>query len=462
MTISRVRRLALIPGILAALALVGCDDGETDPTDAGGSDAGPGDSGAVTNTIADIAAGDPDFSMVAFAAERAGLIDLLGGPGPYTVFAPTNQAFMDSGITMADLEAMEPSTLMGILAYHALAGEVGSSDVADGPVTTLADLTFFVGTTGGVTINGGNAVIGGANVVTPDITADNGVIHVIDRVLLPPTVADLARYGGLTQLVNAVVSASDLPDGTSMLEALSAPDATYTVFAPTDDAFAALTATPDADGLRDVLLYHVIGSVVPSASIPDQADTLLQNAWGNGVTVLFDTSSGATINGSNIVVTDLAATNGVVHVIEDVLLPPNAIDMAGIAGLTELATAIGAAADIPPSTPVADALVGDGPFTIFAPTDEAFTAAAAVTSTLTPDELRDVLLFHVAPADPPVLSTELADGEVTTLFTDTVTIDTSATPPTVEGAEVLVTDIHVTNGVIHVIGGVMVPPSFGG
>jgi len=446
--------------IATLLALAGCDDTTETGTDASTPAV---DGGApMTNTIVDIAAADPDFSMLVSAVGRAGLVDVLASPGPFTVFAPTNQAFMDSGITQDAIDTMPVDQLTAILTYHAVAGAVLSTDLENGTVTPVAEFTLFVGVDGGVTLNGGNSVTGGAGVVTADIAADNGVIHVIDRVLLPPTVADLARYGGLDSLVAAVGAAAPLPDGTSVLDALNAPDATYTVFAPTNAAFDALAATPDADQLRDVLLYHVLGATVRSSAIPGQADTLLTNAWGNGVTVLFDTSAGATINGASIAVTDLAGTNGVVHVIESVLLPPNAIDMAGIAGLGELATAIGAAADLAPGTPVADALVSEGPFTIFAPTNAAFEAVASVTATLDAEALRDVLLFHVAPADPPVLSGALADGEVPTLFTDTLTIDTSSTPPSVEEASVMMVDINVTNGVIHVIDAVMIPPSFGG
>lgn len=191
-----LRQAALIALAIAGLAgLAGCG-GETTPTpDAGPMDVDGGgggvDGGAdvdagAPGSLADIAAGNPDFSTLVAAASRAGLVETLGSAGPFTVFAPTNAAFAASGITTAMIEAMPVDTVRAILTYHALSGRVASSAVVAGPATTVSSFSIILGTTSGVTINGGNAVTGGANVVTADIPASNGVIHVIDRVLLPP------------------------------------------------------------------------------------------------------------------------------------------------------------------------------------------------------------------------------------------------------------------------------------
>lgn len=451
----------------AMLALAGCPSDPV-PTDAfvardtgTTSDAPPsGDAPAAERTIAAIAAGDARFSTLVAAATRVGLVDTLNGPGTFTIFAPTNDAFTDSGLTTAAIAALTDEQLRAVLAYHGLVTEVPSSAIAAGPVTTIAGFTAFIGTTGGVTINGGNAVMGGANVVTADVEASNGVIHIIDRVLLPPTIPQLAVYGGLSTLAGAVSSAGLADD-------LSAPGP-FTVFAPTNAAFAELPAVPTGAALEQVLLYHVVNSSVLSTGIPARANSLATNRFGNNLTLLFNTSSGVTINGAATVqVADLRATNGVVHVVSDVILPMNVVQAATAAGLTGLTGAVTAAAPIPGSgggaaTPVAAALAADAPYTVFAPTNAAFTAAMPVTSTLSPAQLRDVLLFHVlnpTTFTSPVLSTALP-GTATPLDTiNGADIAFNPTGPTFQTQSVVpsLLDIHVTNGVIHVINGVMIP-----
>ena len=162
--------------------------------------------------------------------QKADLVSVLAGDGPLTVFAPTNDAFAASGLDQAALDALSAADAAQIITYHAVSGTVLSSSLSAGVVNTVAELSLVVGTEGGVTLNGGNAVvIGGATVTTADVTADNGVVHVIDRVLLPPTVADLARYAGLTELGAAVEAAG-------LTETLSG-EGPFTVFAPTNEAF---------------------------------------------------------------------------------------------------------------------------------------------------------------------------------------------------------------------------------
>lgn len=447
------------------MGLVACgdDDGGTDAgTDTGGDamdmDTG-GDDAGETNTIVDIAAGNPDFSLLVEAATRAGLVETLSEVGgqTFTVFAPTNQAFMDSGIT--SLDGFTDEELAGILTYHALLGTVMAADIEAGPTTTVSTFTLFLATEGGVTINGGNTITGGANVAMADIEADNGVIHIIDRVLLPPNIPQAATYGGLTGLLEAVGGASDLGDGTSVAEALSG-EGPFTVFAPSNAAFEALEETPDADTLRDVLLYHVVGAGVPSSEVPAQANSLLQNEWGNGVTLLFDTSSGVAVNGVAVSVADINTTNGVVHIIDAVLLPPNVVDMVGIAGLSELGTAVGAAAALGDGTAVADALAAQTAYTVFAPTDDAFSRAPAG---LTAEELRDVLLLHVVNEENPVLSDGLPATAPSLLGQDLTFEGATVTAPggtTGAGAaDIGPLDINVTNGVVHVISEVLLPGS---
>jgi transforming growth factor-beta-induced protein len=460
MKILKVTRNATLVAVATiALATAGCgdDDGLAPSTDAGVTDdMGSQPDGAVAQTIVDVAAGNPEFSTLVAAVTRAGLASTLAGTGSFTVFAPNNQAFKDSGIT--DVNAVPVDQLKQILLYHVISGAaVMSSSVKAGPVDSAADLTFFIGTSGGVTINGGNSVTGGADVTSTDITASNGVIHVIDRVILPPDIPTAAGYGGLTELVKAVGAAADISAGTSVLKALQGKGP-FTVFAPTDDAFKAITSPSDTAVLRDVLLYHVIDSSVSSSAIPAKADSLLKNKWGNGVTLLFGTSGGVMVNSASVKIADIKTTNGVVHVIDKVLLPPNIVDMAGIAGLSSLAGAIGAAAALPGGTSVLDALKASEPYTVFAPTNDAFKAITVPSDT---SVLRDVLLLHVVKGMSPVLSSGLPMSAVDTLLSgEKLTFDAqspSVSSDSTMSAKIGPYDINVTNGVVHVIDKVLLP-----
>lgn len=444
--------------LVAALALAGCGDDDdaapTAPPPPPAPDAGTTPPPPAGSSIADIATRTPGFTMLVAAADRAGLVGVLDSPGSYTVFAPTDEAFEASGITMDAIAAMPSADLARILTYHAIGAEVPSSAAVPGPADTLAGFSVIIGTDDGVTINGGNAVRGGANVVTADIEADNGVIHVIDRVLLPPTVADLARYAGLGALSGAVEAAN-------LGEAL-AGEGPFTVFAPTDAAFAELSAVPSGDALAQVLLYHVVGASVASDAVPARAPSLATNAYGDALTLLFDTSSGVSINGgSRVVAANVRGTNGIVHVVDRVILPMDAVDAASAAGFDALVSAVAAAAPLPDGTSVASALSARAPYTIFAPTDDAFAAISATLAGLTAEQVRDVLLHHVLSptAFPePVLASELpgAPADFDTIQGTTIRFDPMP-EPTVDGARIVVTDIVVTNGVIHAIDAVMVP-----
>lgn len=451
--------------LMVVASLAACSDDPVPATNDAGVDAtvvadGSVDSGsdaAAAQSIAAIAAANSDFSMLVAAATRASLVTLLDSPGTYTVFAPTNAAFAASGITMEMINTMPVNQLTGILSYHALDTVVPSTAITAGPVDTLSTFSIIVGTTGGVTINGGNTVAGGANVVTADIAASNGIIHVIDRVLLPPTVADLARYAGLTSLHDAVVAAT-LDDDLS-------GTGPFTVFAPTNAAFAELSAVPTGEALANVLLYHVVSGSVASSAVPAKAASLSVNQYGDALTLLFNTASGVSINGrSNVVTANVHATNGIVHVIDHVLLPMNVVDAATAAGLTGLLGAVGAASDISEGVSVADALQVQAPYTVFAPTNAAFTAIESTLATLTADQVRDVLLYHVLDTTAftaPVLAADLPTGvtDLQMLLGSNASFDPTVSPPTIDGAQIVLTDIVVTNGVVHVIGAVMIPPS---
>ena len=403
---------------------------ETLPTDDTGE--------AAEANIVEIAADTPELSTLVDAVVAAGLDETLSSEGDFTVFAPTNEAFEALGV---DLDTLEPEVLAEILTYHVIADARVDSGSIPAIADSVADYTLFFDTTDGVMVND-------ATVIQADVEASNGIVHVIDTVLLPPTIVDAAVYGGLNELVGAVTAADP-----AVVELLSSPG-DYTVFAPTDDAFADIAdvaSTLDQAALTGVLSYHVFPARVPSDAVPPMADSALINAGGYGVTALFDTSDGVVINGySTVVIADIKTTNGIVHVVDSVLLPPNIVDHAVAAGLTSLLDTVAAA-----NGDVAGSLSGPSSKTVFAPTNDAFADIADVAGTLNENQLRKVLLYHVVPAY--AASGDVATGSVPT-FLDDQTLDVVVDGGVfVNGAEVVVADVHATNGVVHIVDAVLIP-----
>jgi transforming growth factor-beta-induced protein len=306
-------------------------------------------------SIFEIALGNENFtSLVAalqFASVDGDLVNLLSGPGAFTVFAPDNKAFDavakeltgNAAATAADLLVPQNKALVrAVLQYHALAAEVFASAIQPGKAVepALGGGAFFkidIGSNGPVIADGRGRL---TNIVATDIDATNGVIHVLDRVILPAdkTIAGLAAsLPQFSTLVAAVQFASI--DG-DLVSALSGPG-TFTVFAPTNAAFDALarelTHNPQAtaaallvpenrDLLRAVLQYHVLGARVLLAEVPVglPIDPVLA---GNASFVIAPQGDALRITDSRqrqstIIATDVFASNGVVHVIDRVILPP--------------------------------------------------------------------------------------------------------------------------------------------
>ncbi|MCB8999764.1 MAG: fasciclin domain-containing protein [Bacteroidales bacterium] len=269
-----------------------------------------------TNTVVDVIVNSPDHTTLETAVVAAGLVDALSGDGPFTVFAPTDAAFAALPAGTLDALLADPTgQLKEILLYHVVSGKVLSTDLSDGMMATTLlgkDIT--------ITINGDGVFINNAKVTVADVMADNGVVHVIDAVLLPPTntVVDvIVNSADHTTLETAVVAAG-------LVDALSG-DGPFTVFAPTDAAFAALPAgTLDAlladptGQLKDILLYHVVSGKVLSTDLSDgmMATTLL----GKDISITIN-GDGVFINNAKVTVADVMADNGVVHVIDAVLVP---------------------------------------------------------------------------------------------------------------------------------------------
>lgn len=291
----------------------------------------PEEPSMVAGTVLAPAYFNQNFSILVEALRTAGLVDDLLAAGPFTVFAPTNDAFAAAGIT--SLEGLTAAELQPILLYHVVAGEVMAAELSEGAVATLADQEFYVSLgENGVFINGTSEV------TATDIDASNGVIHVIDQTLLPPTqnivemvqtMAAMPEGAEFTQLLAAVLRVSN-NGGTNLVQALSSAGP-FTVFAPTDAAFQELYAALGVSGVDDipvatleaVLLTHVLQGRVFSTDLMNGTLAPLQS----GQNLLIDTS-GPTVavegsNSANILVgaSDALATNGVVHVIDQVLLP---------------------------------------------------------------------------------------------------------------------------------------------
>ena len=256
-------------------------------------------------------------SLVA-ALSHAELVSALQADGPFTVFAPTDDAFAAAGIDLSTFDTDEENaTLSDILLYHVVSGAVASSDVTDGMSAEALngdELSF--------TVSDGSVMVNDATVTSADVMASNGIIHVIDKVLMPPAdlgdIPTVAQGTGIhTSLVAAVVQAE-------LLTTLQG-DGPFTVFAPTDDAFAAagidLAALDNEEGkatLTDILLYHVVSGAVPSSAVTDG----MSAAAVNGDDLSFAVGEGVMVNDANVVLADVPASNGVIHVIDKVLMPP--------------------------------------------------------------------------------------------------------------------------------------------
>lgn len=179
-------KIAAAGSIAGLLFLAGCSSSDAEDTTAVASaEATPSETMAASNTIVDVAAGNPDFETLVAAVTAADLAGTLSADGPYTVFAPTDDAFaaLPEGLVDALLLPENKDTLTAILTYHVVPGEVTSDQVEAGDVTTVEgeDIT--------ITTDGGTVMLNDTATVTAvDVDADNGVIHVIDGVLVPPSV----------------------------------------------------------------------------------------------------------------------------------------------------------------------------------------------------------------------------------------------------------------------------------
>ncbi|TBW28509.1 fasciclin domain-containing protein [Gramella sp. KN1008] len=329
-------RLGLI-ALLVCVAFVACDeDDDFRPGDPMTNNPDPGDDGtAETNTIVDFAAAN-GFTSLAAAVEAAGLTATLSGDTEFTVFAPTNEAFdaFLSGNGFSSLDEVPVELLTQVLMNHVQEGSIMSTDLSTQYYTSMAEagpdpenpenVSLYINTEDGVLINGV------ARVTSADNEVDNGVVHAVDAVIGLP---DITTFALADPTFDILVDALTREESFTFVDVLSSPDAPapFTVFAPTNDAFVALLAELEMDALADidasvlenVLKYHVVaGANVASDQLSDnmEVNTLLDEKFtvnlGDNVTIT--DANGRT---STVIATDVQATNGIIHVIDTVLLP---------------------------------------------------------------------------------------------------------------------------------------------
>jgi len=438
--------------ISMSLFVVSCNDDDDDDQ-------------MTSKNIVEIAQSDPNLSTLVSAIVAADLTDVLSTGGPFTVFAPTNAAFAKLDPAVLNNIIGNPTLLTALLQYHVVSGEVNSSDLTNGPVGTLLS-----GQSINVDVSGGMVTLNGSSKVTAaDIDASNGVIHVIDEVLLPADFAaqTIVQIAASNPDFSILVKALLKPELADLYAAANNPTSNLTVFAPNDAAF---NATLNALGkesiddlpidlLKEIVTYHILGGAVMSNELSNgDVATLLP---GESVTV--DITDGVKINGANVLAPDIKAINGVVHVVESVLLPSYVASAVGTISevilfdpnYTILVAAL-KKAELLETVSTTDNL------TLFAPDNAAF-VAANITSLegLDKETLTPILLYHVLGAK--VLSSQLpADGMATTLsadekmylgyLNDGVVLINGLT-------QITGVDIEKSNGVVHTINRTLVPPA---
>jgi transforming growth factor-beta-induced protein len=454
--------LLILASVASSMAISSCDDDDDD-------------NDGQSQNVAELVKDNDDLSTLETAlAKFPDLVSTVSGSGQVTVFAPTNTAFENllDAVGQSSLDDIPEEVLRDILEYHVVSGATLSNELSNGEVTTVGGEDITVSTTGGITLNGS------ASVTTPDVRATNGVVHIIDEVLVPPSIQPIvgtivapAYFNkNFSTLIAAVKGASP-----AILTALLSSE-NKTLFAPTNDAFTAagITTLPNQETLDAVLKYHVIASEVTSSQITSgssNAETM------NGKIYLSNNGNGVFINGTSKVVTpDIQASNGVVHVIDRTLMPPSQtiaeiaiqLSSANPAQFTQLVSALARTQGQGADDLLAAASSPTSNLSVFAPTDAAFEelyTALGVSSVaeIPLATLITVLKHHIVSGR--VFSTDLTNGEAATL-NGNVTVDLDANPPTVSGGsggsnvanlQTTSLDIHATNGVIHVIDRVLLP-----
>ena len=300
-----IRRNIALLALPLAFALGACDD-----------DDGPMAMEEEMGTIVQTAQDAGSFNTLLTALGAANLTSALEGPGPFTVFAPTDDAFAQIDPAVLNDIIADPDLLARVLTYHVVSGEFTSTDVAG-----LSSAPTLNGKDVSLSFDGTTVMVDGATVIQADVDASNGIIHIIDQVLLPEPVADIVQTAAGAGIFNTLLAAVDAAGLTAILKG----DGPFTVFAPTDDAFAdvpadalnALLADPQA--LAAVLTYHVVPGALDAASV--LASSSLSTVNGADATISLDGDGNPRIDDAIIIQTNVGARNGIVHIIDRVIFP---------------------------------------------------------------------------------------------------------------------------------------------
>ncbi len=445
---------------------------------------------APLQNIVDTAVGAEVFTTLVAALQATGLDTALADESKvYTVFAPTDTAFSALGEDTINALLGDTDTLSDILLYHVFPDAAVDASTAISLAGTT--ITMANGDEVALTLDGSDLFINQSKVVVTDVTASNGIIHVIDTVLTPPADEPVQTDAQPLNIVETAVAAGTFNtlaaalSATGLIDTLSNPDDQFTVFAPTDDAFAALpegtieALLADPDTLSDILLYHVIGGAsVDSTTAISLAGQSVTMANGDDVSISL-VDGALLVNDSTVTATDIVASNGIIHVIDTVLLPPAdepAEPVVDETGSEQAEAPTGTILDIAQSNEDFSTLVaavdaaglsgalghpGDT-YTVFAPTNAAFAALGADTINALladPEALRNILLLHVLPGTVVDAETALSlvgfDIQAGNGETLNLTLEDGAL--LINGATIIATDIQAVNGVIHVIDTVLLP-----
>ncbi|CAN5127512.1 hypothetical protein BH09BAC3_BH09BAC3_27790 [soil metagenome] len=410
-------------------------------------------------------------SLVTALGKYPDLVSTLSGNGTFTVFAPTNDAFtaLLAAVGQTSIDDIPEPVLKSILQYHVVStAALKSTQIVAGNLLTANTENIVVTTSGGIKLNIAT------NVVTANVSASNGVVHIIDKVLVPPTivpiVGTIVAPAYFNKQFTTLIAAVKAADPSILTTLLSSTTNGFTLFAPTNAAFtkAGITTLPSQATLTAVLQYHVLPTKVLQAGLPTGSAAITTL---NGKFYLSNGAGGVFINGkTKVTATNIQATNGVVHVIDQTLLPPAKTIAALVTDysngsspqFTQLLAALARTGG--QATDLLAAVSNDGNLTVFAPTDAAFASLYAALGVTGVNDvplatLTDVLKKHVIASR--VFSTDLQNGTSATL-NGNVTINT--TNLTVSGSNGNVAslvpaslNILATNGVIHVIDKVLVP-----
>jgi transforming growth factor-beta-induced protein len=417
--------------------------------------------GMKSKTIMDVVSSNPDLSSLVEALKKTGLdANLSNAASRLTLFAPTNAAFASllTELGVSSLNDIPNETLSKVLLYHVFGSKLTASQITTGYYSTLSKgpeegskLSLYIDMSA-------TKINGRAGISKTDIMADNGVIHIIDKVLLPMSISDHAVANPTFSSLVAALSKANL------VSALNDATKTYTVFAPTNEAFIALLSALgvtlndlSAETLTPILLYHVLSGYIPASKVTAGYFPTLSTSFGKNVSLQIGIKGGVILNNtSKVIATDVVATNGIIHVIDKVLLPPTVVEIAQQNELFSTLVLAVVKADL------AGTLSGAGPFTVFAPTNDAFKALFTALNVsgidaLSKEALTLILLAHVVSGN--VQSGSLSSGTVPTLNTaKSLDVVVSGSSVTIDGSvHVIKADIQGKNGVVHVIDKVIVP-----